>query len=67
MGVKRGHMVSKGYIEAWADSRNVVDVIDIQDRRGFPTSIHNATVVSYVYDPKVLGAWVFNASVDSCG
>jgi hypothetical protein len=54
MGVKRGHMMSKGYIEAWADSRNVVDVIDIQDRRGFPTSIQNATVVSYVYDSKVL-------------
>ncbi|WP_166805174.1 DUF4238 domain-containing protein [Cryobacterium sp. TMT2-4] len=54
MGVKRGHMVSKGYIEAWAVSQNVVDVIDIQDRRGFPSSIRNATVVSYVYDPKVL-------------
>lgn len=54
MRVKRGHMVSKGYIEAWADERNVVDVIDIQNRRGFQTSIHNATVVNYVYDPKVL-------------
>lgn len=54
MGVKRGHMVSEGYIEAWADKRNVVEVIDIQDRRGFPTSIHNATVVSYVYDPEVM-------------
>jgi hypothetical protein len=46
--------VSRGYIEAWADSRNVVEVIDIQDRRGFPTSINNATVVSYVYDSTVL-------------
>jgi len=54
MSVKRGHMVSKGYIRAWADRRNVVEVIDIQDRRGFPTSINDATVVSYVYDPEVL-------------
>jgi hypothetical protein len=54
MGVKRGHMVSEGYIKAWADKRNVVDVIDVQDRRGFSTSVHNATVVSYVYDPNVL-------------
>ena len=52
--VKRGHMVSKGYINAWADERNRVDVIDVQDGRGFTTSYQNATVVSYVYDPKVL-------------
>ena len=25
--VKNAHMVSKGYIRAWADKRNVVDVI----------------------------------------
>ncbi|MBO0984998.1 hypothetical protein IOC53_14180 [Rathayibacter sp. SD072] len=47
-------MVSKGYIGAWANERNVVDVVDIQDQRAFSTSINNATVVSYVYDPKVL-------------
>lgn len=54
MVVKRGHMVSKGYIKAWADGRNLVDVIDIQDRRGFLSSIKNATVVTHVYDPNVL-------------
>lgn len=54
MVVKRGHMVSEGYLKAWADERNLVDVIDIQHRRGFPSSIKNATVVSYVYDPNVL-------------
>lgn len=54
MGVKRGHMVSKAYLEAWADNRNAVDVIDIQDQRGYSTSINNATVVSYAYDAKVL-------------
>ena len=54
MVVKRGHMVSEGYLKAWVDERNLVDVIDIQHRRGFPSSIKNATVVNYVYDPNVL-------------
>ncbi|MEV7875543.1 hypothetical protein [Microbacterium sp. NPDC089188] len=54
MVVKRGHMVSGGYISAWGDERNRVDVIDVQHKRGFTTSYLNATVVSYVYDPKVL-------------
>lgn len=54
MTVKRGHMVSKGYISAWADDRNRVDVIDVQDERGFTTAFGNATVVSYAYDPNVL-------------
>lgn len=54
MVVKRGHMVSEGYLKAWADDRRRVDIIDIQHRRGFPSSIRNATVVSYVYDPNVL-------------
>lgn len=54
MGVKGEHMVSKGYIAAWADARNAVDVIDLENRRGFPSSINRATVVSYVYDPTVL-------------
>ncbi len=54
MNVRRAHMVSKGYLRAWADSRNSVDVIDLQDSRGFKTSVESATVVSYVYDPEVL-------------
>lgn len=29
MKVKGAHTVSKGYIRAWADSRNIVDVLDI--------------------------------------
>ena len=52
--VKRGQMVSEGYLKAWADERNLVDVIHIQHRRGFPSSIKNATVVSFVYDPNEL-------------
>lgn len=47
-------MVSKGYLRAWADARNRVDVVDIQHGRGFPSAIENATVVSYAYDPAVL-------------
>lgn len=52
--VKNAHMVSKGYIRAWADKRNVVDGLDLQDGRGYPTSYLSATVVSYAYDPNVL-------------
>lgn len=54
MKTRRGHMVSRGYISAWADEKNVVDVLDLQDGRGYPSSIVNASVVSYVYDPEVL-------------
>lgn len=54
MGAVQGHMVSKGYIAAWADKRNTVDVIDIQGRRGYPSSIEAATTVGDVYDPAVL-------------
>lgn len=54
MVVKRAHMVSKGYIRAWADERNRVDVLDLQDGRGYPSSVENATVVSYGYDTGVL-------------
>ncbi|WP_457101436.1 DUF4238 domain-containing protein [Microbacterium sp. P5_E9] len=47
-------MVSEAYLRAWADARGTVDVLDIQHGRGFPSSIKNATVVSYVYDPAIL-------------
>lgn len=54
MTVKAAHMVSKGYISAWADKSNTVDVLDLQDGRGYRSSYLKATVVSYVYDPRVL-------------
>lgn len=54
MTVKRAHMVSKGYIRAWADAKNLVDVIDLQDGRGYPSSVENATVISYGYEPEML-------------
>lgn len=52
--VKRAHMVSRSYLRAWADSRNRVDVLDIEQGRGFTSAIGSATVVSYAYDPAVL-------------
>lgn len=52
--VKNAHMVSKGYIRAWADKKNVVDVLDLQEGRGYRSSYLRATVVNYVYDPNFL-------------
>lgn len=54
MRVKRAHMVSRAYLKPWADKGGYVEVIDIQDRRGFTTNITNATVVSYAYEPDLL-------------
>lgn len=51
---KRPHMVSRGYLEGWADDKGYVEVIDIQGRRGRRETIGNATVVNYVYEPTVL-------------
>jgi hypothetical protein len=31
MTVKAAHMVSKGYIRAWANAKKIVDVLDLQD------------------------------------
>ncbi|MFB8191349.1 DUF4238 domain-containing protein [Microbacterium sp. NPDC055988] len=50
---RRGHMITKGHLAAFANERNVVDVLDVLEGRGYPSSIENATVVSYVYDPAV--------------
>ncbi|WP_336698090.1 hypothetical protein [Curtobacterium sp. USHLN213] len=52
--VRRAHMLTKGYIRAWADERNRVDVIDMIRNRGYLSSVNNATVRSYAYEPNVL-------------
>jgi len=52
--VKRPHMVTKGYLAAWADERNVVEVFDIRSRDARLSSINDATVVGKVYEPAVL-------------
>ncbi|WP_307295072.1 hypothetical protein [Microbacterium natoriense] len=43
--------MTKSYIKAWADERNVVDVLDVDEGRGYPSAIGDASVVSYDYDP----------------
>lgn len=53
MAVKAAHMVSKSYIRAWADAKSRVEVLDIEDGRGYLISYKSATVVSYVYDPNI--------------
>ncbi len=52
--VERAHMITEGYLKAWADDRNVIEVIDKTADRGYLSSIKNATIVSSVYDPAVI-------------
>jgi hypothetical protein len=52
--VRRAHMLTKSYIRAWADDRNRVDVIDKGRNHGYPSSVNNATVRSFAYEPNVL-------------
>lgn len=54
MTVKRAHMVSKGYLRPWAEPTKSVDVLDLQDGRGYVSSLANATVIRYGYDPSLL-------------
>jgi hypothetical protein len=54
MNVRRAHMVSKGYLRAWGDARRVVEVLDLEHGRGFETTVDNATVVNYAYEPNTL-------------
>jgi len=54
MTVKRAHMVSKGYLRAWADSEDHVDVLDLQSGRGDRIKIDHATVVNHAYRTNLL-------------
>ncbi len=49
-----GHMVSRSYISAWGDKRGRLDVIDIEEGRGYQTTATRATRVSYVYEAGLL-------------
>lgn len=51
---KRSYMVTEKYLEARADDRNVIDVRDLQERKGYPNAVANASVANYVYDAAVL-------------
>ena len=46
MCTKRAHMVSRSYLDEWADENGVVDVADLQKGIVTTTAIGNATVVS---------------------
>ncbi|MBN9190997.1 DUF4238 domain-containing protein [Microbacterium sp.] len=52
--VKGAHMVSSGYISAWADTNNVIAVLDLEEGIGYHKSYKKATVVNYVYEPALL-------------
>lgn len=47
-------MLSKSYIRAWADDRGVLDVIDLEQGRGYHISYQKATVLGRAYEPAVL-------------
>lgn len=57
-------MVTGSYISAWANEKNVLDVLDVQDGRGYHSSYKNASIVSYVYDPGVLTVDLENRYAD---
>ncbi|MFC7942886.1 hypothetical protein ACFUPZ_06470 [Microbacterium oxydans] len=52
--VKGAHMVSSGYINAWADKSSIIDVLDLDKVRGYPISFKQATIVNHVYAPAFL-------------
>lgn len=52
--VRRAHMVSRRYISAWGDERGRIDVIDLEQKRGYETTFGRATVVSYAYEATLL-------------
>ncbi len=54
MAVKRAHMVPKGYLRAWADNKDRVDVLDLQKGIGITTKIGHATIVGYAYKNNLL-------------
>lgn len=49
MSVKRAHMITRGYLEAWSNDRGIVHVWDAEHQINHPSSITNATVVSHGY------------------
>lgn len=50
---KRGHMITRAYLEPWADQKGQIEVRDLESRKVYTTNIKNATVVRYVYEDKV--------------
>jgi hypothetical protein len=52
--VKRSHMITRAYLEQWANDRGVVHVFDGENNVNHPSSVLNATVVSYGYRAEVV-------------
>lgn len=53
MPVKRAHMVTRGYLAAWANDRNQVFVADAEAGRAGVRSLGDATVVGYAYRTEI--------------
>lgn len=61
MSVKRAHMITRGYLEAWTNDRGLLHVWDAENRINGVQSLNNATVVSYAYRTEVTS---FNIEAD---
>lgn len=49
MTVKRAHMVTRSYLQAWGNDRGLVYVWDTESKAAGVRSVRDATVVSYAY------------------
>lgn len=52
--MKRAHMISKGYMKAWANERGLVHVWDAETSKAGVRAVGDATVVSYAYRTELL-------------
>lgn len=55
MAVKRAHMITRSYLEAWSNGRGLVHVWDAEHEINRPQSLSSATVVNYGYRTEVTG------------
>lgn len=55
MAVKRAHMITRSYLEAWSNPRGLVHVWDAEHEINRPQSLTNATVVGRGYQTLVTG------------
>lgn len=53
MSVKRAHMITRAYLEAWANERGLVHVWDAENELNRVSSLTDATVVRYAYRTNV--------------
>jgi Protein of unknown function (DUF4238) len=53
VAVKRAHMVTRAYLSAWANGRDLVYVWDVETKNAGVRSLTNATVVTRAYEANV--------------